>query len=157
MMVISNNSLFSVQWDLRAIWHILSGTAQAYLMALLCVVGWATLRCAQAIRFSRQLRPKRDASKDVALAHAKHSSRIDALQQLLLLMILLLGAVLANEVFGSLTAVQNSRFSLSEYHIDEALQVPAAFAFLSTCAFLYVHGFCWIAQAYLPKKESRNQ
>jgi len=152
-----NTSLFSVQWELRAIWHVLSGAAQVYFIALLCMAVWATARCAQAIWFLKQPRQKCDADKDTALVQTNHTSRIYAIQQVLFLIILLFGAVLANEVFASLKAVQYSRFSMSEYHIDEALQIPAAFAFLSACVFVYVHAFCWMAQTCLLRKESRNQ
>lgn len=144
--MVLNTSLLSVEWDVRAMWHTLSGTAQIYFFALIGCVVWITARRAKVLRLLRQSRW--DAEKICAIKRAKSRSQMRANQQLLLLMILIFAAVLANEIFLCLRTAQLSRFFLSEYHVEEALQVPMAFAFLSACAFIYSHFICWIVEAF---------
>jgi hypothetical protein len=140
-------SLLSVPWDIRMLWGLLSVPARVYLVALLATVAFASMFCARTFWFLIQT--SRKAGKFASVTYNRHLSPISFLRQFLFLIILIFGAVLANEVFGCLRAVRVSQMSLSEYRLGDALEVPTALAFTSACAFIYVHLLCWIAYARL--------
>ena len=149
-----NTSLFSVPWDLRAIWRILTVVAQTYLMGLFGMAVFAILRTARTLWFHRQVR--QDSSQEAATTYERLASRMHSLRQFLVFGLLVFGVVLANEVFASLRAVQLSYTSLSEYHLREALEVPTAFAFFSLSVFVCLHALQWCADATIQSRLRRK-
>ena len=152
-MDILNTSLFSVRWDLRAIWRILTVPAQIYLIGLFVTAAFAIVRSTRTLWSLRLVRC--DAGQNATTTLARLASRMRSLQQLLILALLVFGVVLANEVFASLRAVQLSYMSLSEYHLREALEAPTAFAFFSLSTFVCLHALQWFADTRIQRQLRR--
>ena len=153
-MVNLNPSLFSVHWDLRAIWHILTVVAQLYLIGLFGTAAVMIVRIARTLWSLKQVR--RYSSQEVATTLARLASSMHSLRQFLALALLIFGVVLTNEIFASLRAVQFSFMSLSEYHLRKALEVPTAFAFFSLSIFACLHALQWCADATIQKRLRRE-
>ena len=143
-------SLISVQWDFRSLWGILPILTKAYLVGLLGIATFASITSARMHWSLRQT--NRDHDREGPLTHARLASYIHSLRQLMVLALLAFGAALASSVFGSLRAVRFSYMSLSEYRLEEALEVPTAVAFFSFSIFVYLHLLQWCADARLQRR-----
>ncbi len=146
--------MFTVRWDLRAIWNLLTVVARIYLLGLFGTSAVAIVRSARTLWSLRQKRG--DAGHEATPTLSRLASRIHSLQQLLVLVLLVFGAVLTNEVFASLRAVQLSNISLSEYRLQEALEVPTAFAFFSLSIFVCLHALQWFVDATIQRRLRRK-
>ena len=150
MVDILNTSLFSVRWDLRSVWSILTLGAQIYLLVFLGAAVFAIIRCARILWSLKQMR--HGSGQETGMILARFEWRIHSLRQLLVLALLVFGVILANEIFASLRAVQFSYMSLSEYSLREALEVPTAFAFFSLSSFVCLHALQWFVDMKIQRR-----
>ena len=141
--------------DVRAIWNPLTVVEQIYLIFLFGTGALAVLRSAQTIWSIRQI--KRIGTEEGRTLLNQLTIRVYFLRQLLTLNVLLLGVVLANEVFATLRAVQLSFLSLTEYRLQEALEVPTAFAFLWLLILTCLHILQWIVDARIRRQFHKSQ
>ena len=124
--------------------------AKIYLIYLFGAAAFAMLRSVQTLWSIRQIRGKGCEEERTRLNRL--ASRVHFLRRLLTLNALLLGAVLSNEILATLRVVQLSFASLSEYRLQEALQVPTAFAFFSLFILVCLHILQWIADARIRRQ-----
>jgi hypothetical protein len=140
-------SLLSVRWDLRLMWSSLSLIAKLYLVGLSVISAFCLLTCARIIALS--LRPLKGVSGPLAIHYDRSSGRIRFSQRLLILAFLMFGTVLANEVFGSLRAVELSYMSLSAISVTETLSVPTGLAFVVCSLFTFLYILLWFVESRL--------
>jgi hypothetical protein len=110
-------AIFSVPWDLRALWSISSHIAKLYLIFLLVVAGYTVVTLIR-------------------------RGRTKWLPQLHYTCLLLFGACLSNECFGVLRAIDFSRASLTATGI-EAFEPILAFSFAVFIILSVLHLLQW--------------
>ena len=94
MVDILNTSLFSVRWDLRSVWSILTLGAQIYLLVFLGAAVFAIIRCARILWSLKQTR--HGSGQETGMILARFEWRIHSLRQLLVLALLVFGVILAS-------------------------------------------------------------
>ena len=137
--------ILTVDWDLRALWAVMTITARAYLVCLLVGAVYSIYSLA---RIAWQLRhsPKHTPPTDMNELRLK----IHTLTQFQMLLLLLFGLCCANEAFAALRAFRYSSMSLSGA-TTEVLEPVAAFAFVVFSMLLLLHAFQWAVKHRLQR------
>jgi hypothetical protein len=140
-------NILSGHWDVIIMWKLLSGTARLYAVLLLVLGGYASFTLVRV--FARS-----DKSHDQA-ALTRAERRISNVRQIILLLLLLLGMPVMNEVFGAFREIRDSRLSLASIGV-------AAFEPCVVCAFtvflplIFLHAFQWTASVQLQRRQQTS-
>jgi len=146
--------ILSVRSDLLMLWAILSLTGKLYVFCLLVSVVYTIYSLSQAVVHSRSIRNSIDA-EPARIRLIVITRTIENLRQLHLLLLLLLGITLANEVFATLRGIKESAVSLSALGID-AFEPCVVFAFGVSGVLAVLHLLQWMVSARLKKRLSAS-
>ena len=131
-----------MSYDLIVLWKVLSQTAKLYTVFFLASAGYASYSLIRVFAGLGNLREK------VVLTRVE--GRIANVRQIILLLLLLLGMTVANEVFAWLRA---ARFLQSQCgDCIDASGLLVAFAFAVFAVLVFLHAFQWIASARLQRR-----
>ena len=143
-------SIFSVESDLRVLWVMLSLTSKFYIACLVTASAYSM------VSYIRTLSRLHDQQRRGSLVESgAEISRlsgvcwsIENVRQLHLLLLLLFGMSLANEVLATLRAIRYASMSLSAANI-EVFEPCAALALLVFGVLSFFQVFQWIVAARL--------
>ena len=139
-----------IEWDLRGLWVTLTFPGKFYIFCLLAAVASTTVFHIRTLWRLRDLQ-KKGVSVDAGAEKsclAAISRGIENVRQLHLLLLLLFGIALANEVLATLRGIRYSSMSLSGVSI-EVFEPCAVFAFFVFGVLTFLHVFHWFVAARL--------
>jgi hypothetical protein len=141
---------FSKGSDVWGLWLIISLAGKVYICYLLTAVAYATVFHIRTLLRLYDLQ-KADAPDESGADRSRLASMwrgIENMRQLQLLLLLVFGIALANEVLATLRGIRYSSMSLSEASI-EVFEPAATFAFVVFGILTFLHVSQWIVVARL--------
>lgn len=137
--------ILAMHWDLRALWGVLTITAQLYILCLTVGTFYSTYSL---IRIAFRLNRLRGSDETDSFRLFQMSSKLETLRQFHLCLLLLFGIDCANEVVATLRAIRYSSMSLSAPTMD-IFEPLAAFSFFILVVLLFLHVFQWAVSTRL--------
>ncbi len=141
--------ILTVDWNLRALWAVISLSAKLYLLCLFAMAGYTVFQLAKMIRSQRFLRRQSSLQVAAPLQQAITAKIVD-LRQLQFLFLLIFGDCFANECFATIRAIRYSAVSLSPATID-IFEPATAFAFVVFALLSLLHGLQWFVSSRLER------
>jgi hypothetical protein len=146
----SNQTFFITSWDLRLLWSVSSIILRAYLVVFLVSAAFIAASASRTlVRLAR--RPGDSQSQETLPPIHVLKGRIHARFRLLSFLLLGFGVAISREVLGSIQAVRMSFLSLSKYQLEDALEAPVAFCFVSMLIFFATFSLLWLTETRLNK------
>lgn len=141
--------IFSVRWDLIALWKVLALTAKLYVFLLLVFFVSSVYALLRELAGARSYQKTSLAVEgELRKPFLKIARSIENVRQLSLFFLLLFGLTLANEVFATLRSIRESALSLSARGV-EIFEPCAAFSFVVFVVLTLLHVFQWTATVRL--------
>jgi hypothetical protein len=140
--------ILSVHWDVVMLWAILSLTGKLYIVCLLASVVYTIYSLSRIVVLSRSMKNTSFDAEPAGLGLIVMARTIENVRQLHLLLLLLFGVTLANEVFATLRAIRESAVSLSALGID-VFGPCVVFAFGVSGVLAILQVLQWIVSARL--------
>jgi hypothetical protein len=141
-------SILTVQWDLRALWAVITVSAKLYLVCLFLMALYTIIHLVRVMYYLRTLR--RRESTDTPLFRPTLVARMRHLRQIHFLFLLIFGAFFASEFFGIFRAIQYSMVSLSGATM-EIFEPAVAFAFVVFVALSFLHALQWFVSSWVDR------
>jgi hypothetical protein len=137
-------SILTMQWDLRALWAVITVSAKLYLVCLFLMAVYTIIHLVKVTYYLGTLRCRESA--DAELIRPTLVPRMRHLRQIHFLFLLIFGACFASEFFGIIRTIQYATVSLSAAKM-EIFEPAAAFAFVVFVTLSFLHALQWFVSS----------